>query len=35
MTATSSRLLTLTVLAVLMAASRGHAFDHFSPPDAS
>ena len=35
MTATSSRLLTLAVLAVLMAASRGHAFDHFSPPDAS
>ncbi len=35
MTATSSRLLTLTVLAVLMAASRGHAFDQFSPPDAS
>lgn len=35
MTANTSRLFILSVLALLMAASRGHAFDHFSPPDAS
>ena len=35
MTANTTRLFILSVLALLMAASRGHAFDHFSPPDAS
>src|SRR5690606_16416728 len=35
MTATSQRLFVLSVLALLMAASRAHVFDHFSPPDAS
>jgi hypothetical protein len=35
MTATTSRLFILSVLALLMAASRAHVFDHFSPPDAS
>jgi len=35
MTATTSRLFILSVLALLMAASRGHVFDHFSPPDAT
>ena len=35
MTANTSRLLILSVLALLMAASRAHVFDHFSPPDAS
>lgn len=35
MTATSQRLFVLSVLALLMAVSRGHAFDHFSPPDIS
>ena len=35
MNATTSRLFILFVLALLMAASRGHVFDHFSPPDAS
>ncbi|MBO9717211.1 MAG: hypothetical protein J7507_10470 [Pseudoxanthomonas sp.] len=35
MTANTSRLFILSVLALLMAASRAHVFDHFSPPDAS
>ena len=35
MNATTSRLFILFVLALLMAASRAHVFDHFSPPDAS
>ena len=35
MTSTTSRLFILSVLALLMAASRAHVFDHFSPPDAS
>ena len=35
MTATTSRIFILSVLALLMAASRAHVFDHFSPPDAS
>ena len=35
MTANTSRLFILFVLALLMAASRAHVFDHFSPPDAS
>ena len=33
MTSTPQRLFVLFVLAVLMAASRAHVFDHFSPPD--
>lgn len=33
MTATSQRLFVLSVLALLMAVSRAHVFDHFSPPD--
>lgn len=35
MTATSQRLFVLSVLALLMAVSRGHVFDHFSTPDIS
>ncbi len=35
MNANTSRLFILFVLALLMAASRAHVFDHFSPPDAS
>jgi len=35
MTANTQRAFILTVLALLMAASRGHVFSHFSPPDAS
>ncbi|AKC87347.1 hypothetical protein [Pseudoxanthomonas suwonensis] len=35
MTANTSRLFILSVLALLMAASRAHVFDHFSPPDAT
>ena len=35
MTATAPRVFVLIVLAVLMAASRAHVFDHFSPPDSS
>ncbi len=35
MTATSQRVFVLSVLALLMAASRAHVFDHFSPPDMS
>ena len=32
---TARRLFVLLVLALLMAATRAHLFDHFSPPDAS
>ena len=35
MTANTSRFFLLSVLALLMAASRAHVFDHFSPPDAT
>jgi hypothetical protein len=35
MTANTQRVFILSVLALLMAASRAHVFDHFSPPDAS
>ena len=35
MTANTQRVFVLSVLALLMAASRAHVFDHFSPPDAS
>ncbi|KAF1686519.1 hypothetical protein B1992_08205 [Pseudoxanthomonas broegbernensis] len=35
MTATTPRVFVLSVLVLLMAASRAHVFDHFSPPDAT
>src|SRR5690606_12850857 len=35
MTVSTQRAFILSVLVLLMAASRAHVFDHFSPPDAS
>lgn len=35
MTATAQRVFVLSVLALLMMASRAHPFEHFTPPDAS
>ncbi len=35
MTVSAQRAFILSILALLMVASRAHVFDHFSPPDAS